>query len=373
MKEKIGEIQILRGFAILAVVLIHLFNLGLTNVKAGMNGYWFFQIAHSLFQFAVPCFILISSITLAYTNQQGIINYKRFYISKFKRLVIPFFMWTFFFLIVKFIFNLSPEVSKLYQLNSFVKGQLLSVDNWVQWLLFGKAYTHLYFMSIMIQFVIMAPMLLWLVRWITNKFKERSFAAVLYMAVLPQIAIYWINRLYIYSRFKYTATMLIWYWCILILGLWIGLNYKKFVCKISEFKYWIISASVVFAIIYIWYRIAIIKGEPISTFYYQMIYYLYVILASLSAFILSISMYDKRKVLSKYLNLIGRYSFGIYLMHPVITLIMSKIVKTSNVFFLVTTIFIGVLIIMFVCVNITKRLEACKYTSFLVGKYQKNR
>lgn len=214
MREKNREIQILRGIAMSAVVLIHLFNLGLSNIKVEMNGYWFFQLSHSLFQFAVPCFIFISAVMLSYTNRDGRIGLKKFYMGKFKRLVVPYFMWTLFFLGVKFVFGLVPGTSISYQLNVFVKGQLASLSNWWEWLGFGKAYAHLYFMSIVIQFAIVSPLMLKMVKWIIDKFEDKSFTAAVVLALVPQVAIYWINRLYIYSHFKYTATMLIWYWCL---------------------------------------------------------------------------------------------------------------------------------------------------------------
>ncbi len=368
MKEKNREIQVLRGIAMSAVVLIHLFNLGLSNIKVGMDGYWFFQISHSLFQFAVPCFIFISAVILSYTNRDGRIDLKKFYMEKFKRLVVPYFMWTLFFLGVKFVFGLVPGTSISYQLNVFVKGQLSSLSNWWEWLAFGKAYAHLYFMSIVIQFAIVSPLMLKMVKWIIDKFEGKSFTAAVVLALVPQVAIYWINRLYIYSHFKYTATMLIWYWCILVLGIWVGFNYEKFVSMISRFKYVILSALAVSAAVYLWYRVAIVNGQSISTFYYQMVWYLYVIFATTASFMLSVKI-SKQGTGSKVLEWIGRYSFGIYLMHPVITLIMSRTIKTSDTYALTGIIAVAFPVIMFLCGGISKLLESNRYTSFLVGAY----
>ena len=192
------EIGILRGIAICAVVAIHTFSIATTNVQVGVAS-WAYQIFHNLIQFAVPCFIFISAILLSYPLKDKELDLKKFYIKKIYRIVIPYLLWTLFYLLLKVV------------LNQMAASELLNWKNWVFWLTLGKAYTHLYYMSIILQLYLFAPLLLRVVKGIQKRFKKYDFIAVAVIATVLEASIYLLNKYYIYEHFKYHSTMMIWY------------------------------------------------------------------------------------------------------------------------------------------------------------------
>lgn len=350
-------IQILRGIAISAVVLIHLFNLGLLNISEQQNGYWFFQLTHSLLQFAVPCFVLISSIMLSYVFKDKPLKLGVFYRQKFKRIMIPYIIWTFIYIV--------PQII----LGQLAIGKLFKLSSWSYWLLYGKAYTHLYFMSIMVQFCIAAPIIFYSIKMICKFFKKYSLGIVLALAITTQIGVYWINRLYIYPYFKSTATLLVWYSYICLIGVWIGFYLEETCRFLKRYLGILLGGTGIVTILYLVYRVLILNGHAINTFYYQMIWYIYVLCVSLVLLVMAGEI--KWEKLERVLEWYGEFSFGIYLMHPLLTYILTQVIKVSNPVGLLIIIYISFIAIMRICGYITKCIQSNRYISFICGDYTK--
>lgn len=358
--QKNKEFQLLRGFAITAVVLIHLFNLAFLNIEKGASGYLSYQLVHSLLQFAVPCFIFLSSLLVSYTLKDKLFSFLKFYKKKLVSTLIPYIIVSLGVLIMQVILGFLP----------FYK--LFRPQSWFYWLAYGKAYTHLYFMSVIIQFYIVAPFMYFGLRVLLERVKKYQGLMVLIIAFLPQLMIYWINKIYIYQYFSSSATLFVWYWCISIIGLWIGYTYKEWQVYYEKHRFIFLTLSGAVAILYGVYRVKIVYNITIDTFHYQFIWYFYVILASLALLYLGNKLTQRFEDTTafKWFTYIGNYSFEIYLVHPLLTLILSRLVKVSNPFYLFVIIFISYFFIMEFCSVATKLVRNYKLTSWISGKYE---
>lgn len=355
--SKNKEIHLLRGVTITSVVFIHLFNLALINIKPDQMGYSFYQILHTLLQFAVPCFIFISSLVFSYTLRDKSFHLLSYIKKKFTGIFLPYVCWTFFYLLIQIILGYIP-LYKLFRLRS-----------WFYWLAYGKAYTHLYFMSVIVQFFIVAPILFFIIKCICKYIQKYQLIVISLFAFLPQLAIYWINRLYIYQYFSSTATLFVWYWCISIIGLWIGLNYDKWTTLFNKYKYIFFSSFILSTILYLYYRICILNKSPINTFYYQIIWYLYVLLASLLLLYIckklsNVSLFDK------WFSYVADYSFEIYFIHPLFTFIICRLIKISNPLVLLIIILIAYKVVIELCCFIAKLIRHYKLVYWTVGKHE---
>ena len=357
--EKNREIGLLRGIAMCAVVGIHTFSICVSNVTSGKSA-WAYLIFHSMLQFAVPCFIFISSILLSYTLYGKPLQLKKFYSKKFIRIVIPYVLWTLFYLVFKLVFR------------QLTFADLASLQNWWLWLGLGKAYTHLYYMSVILQLYLFTPILLGFTKLIQRIFKKFDFIAIVIIAISLQVGIYFLNRYFIYQYFKYQATMMIWYLYIILLGIWIGFNYERFKEGLKKYAVIVWGIFGVNAIIYIRYVICLKKSIKINTAWYQCNWFAYALFATLCLFWICLMLKEKNvhNKVTKAIEVVGDYSFGIYLMHPVITFVLRKVIHISQPFILLVVILISYVAMMLMCIGIIKVLKLNKWTSIIVGEYK---
>lgn len=352
------EIGILRGLAICAVVAIHTFSIATTNVTVGVAS-WAYQIFHNLIQFAVPCFIFISSVLLSYPLREKELDLKKFYIKKVYRIVIPYLLWTLFYLLVK-ILTRQMEVNELFQWK-----------NWAFWITLGKAYTHLYYMSIILQLYLFAPLLLAAVRGIQKLFKKFDFIAIVVISIVLEVGIYLLNKHVIYQHFKYHSTMMIWYIYLILIGIWVGFNYERFKVGLKKYIALIWGLFGINMIIYIGYVVLKVKKVSFNTMWYQLNWFAYAIFAILILLWVCLMIQEKniQKPLIRAVEILGDYSFGIYLMHPVITYILRKLIHITQPILLLVILVVAYILMMLICIGIIKILRMNKWTNTIIGEY----
>lgn len=115
------KVQVLRGIAIIGVVLIH----------TTWGGYW--QVVFRPFvNYSVALFLFISGFLTKVTND----NWSSFYSKRVLRVLLPFLLWTL-----------------IYTLPS------TNLKDYLEHILFANATPHLYYLFVYIQFVLLTPLL----------------------------------------------------------------------------------------------------------------------------------------------------------------------------------------------------------------------
>lgn len=354
------EINLLRGIAICAVVGIHTFSIAVSNVTTGV-GFYAYPIFHALMGFAVPCFIFMSSILLSYTLKGKPLNVSIFYKKKVTRIVIPYLAWTAIFMIFKIVIG-ERSLS-----------DLANFKNWVNWVVFGKTYTHLYYIVIVLQLYLFAPLLLPFVKWLQVKSGAYDFWTILLTSIVLQVSFYFLNKFYISKFFKYQATMLIWYTYLVLFGIWVGYNYERFkkgLIRYSPIVWLLYSFN---AIVYVAYKVCLMRGTAISSTWYQMNWFAYTLLTTLILLWMCI-VFRQDKVYEEPLKMIailGDYSFGIYLMHPIITYFLRKWIHLTQPFGILIVLTIGYILMMISCIFIINLLRMNQWTSLIIGEYKR--
>lgn len=354
MENHNKELEILRGFALCAVVGIHTLNIGIKNTEIGTWGNWLFELVHTLLQFAVPCFIFISAILLSYPLKDTKLNMLDFYKKKIVKVVIPYLLWTLIYLI--------PQMMKGW----IPFDRLVSLKSWLYWLTRGKAYDHLYFMSVIIQLYLVAPLFVGFTRGIIKYTKKYSMLTTLFIAVSGQVALYYFYKVYISKIFSQSATLIISYFCIIIIGTWIGFQYEQFMDLLSKKRRIVLSVFGVSAIIYLQFMIKRVLGENLNSMFYQFAWYGYTFMASVT--LLMLSHVIKRYGLSKHIVWVGKYSFGIYLIHPIQTFFLRKIIQITDPILLITVLVIIQVGIILSCGWFVKMCLKYRWTSIFFGR-----
>ncbi|CAM3941586.1 acyltransferase [Cohnella lubricantis] len=333
-KPRIPEIDILRTMAILAVIMIHATGFMLSKLDKASSYYLPYSALQNLSAFAVPVFIFISGFVLFYSYLEKPITSRllgTFYRKRMLTAVVPYIAFSVIYYLVRH--RNDPDLLTLPNLKHF--GYLL---------LTGQAYTHLYYMIVIIQFYLLFPLLLYAMQ------KIKRPLIILLAGVLVQWAYYFVNREVIVKLtnipevLHQTGDFFTSYIAYFMFGAYLAAHGERFMAFarfqkpgqsawgrsipwIFIFAVWL-GAGLYYA--YINYMGAAHKIWATSQTF-QSVWFVYNLASGLVLFRLAIWVYKalgsgwRQAVL-----LIGQCSFGIYLLHPLVLMYYRKLPVSGN-------------------------------------------
>jgi len=349
LTKRLEEIDILRGIAMLAVVSIHVSNIPLAILASGRR-YYLVYMFNSFINFAVPMFILISAIMAAYSEANRPLQVITYYKKKLVHIGLPYIVWS----LLYILFNIVMHKLRM--------PDLLSWRNWISWILQGRAYEHLYFLAVILQFHVLFPLLIKLTRLV----KDKPFLAFL-IAVGGQNIVYWLNKLWIYERFTYFYSSFFGYFGIIFLGLYLGLNYDKVCQWMRKNAKWLAVFCLISAAAFLYYRHLLYEKVNFHSYPYSFIRLFFVASLPLCLLAPAQNLRLKEGRIGRGLQWIGRYTLGIYLAHPVLNFFLRRFVRTDNPLYLLVICAAAVFAFTIICGYITKILEKFELTAWLVG------
>ncbi|MGE5474656.1 MAG: acyltransferase [Ignavibacteriales bacterium] len=334
-KRWLEEVDIMRAFGILAVLAIH--STGPTSLlwPKSFTYYFFISINYTL-AFAVPMFLFISALVLAFKySKEENINWIKFYKSRLTQIIIPYLVWTVIYLLYRtFVYN---------EHFSFLATPGLGDDAkfTIKTLLLGKGYFHLYFLSVIVQFYIVFPLIImvfnYFIKMYNSLFKDQqkkellrvrimNFSLYFLMITACQFGFIVLNKYYIYPYFKYPGSILPSYIMPIGIGLWIGYNYDNWCKYVGIVRVITYPLAVIFGWLFVnvsinnWYL-----GQPDANII-AIIRNVYVTCASLIFFEISLYIANNwNGWLKKSLADLGACSFGIFLLHLLILKTMHRL------------------------------------------------
>ncbi|MGN0202863.1 MAG: acyltransferase [Candidatus Cryptobacteroides sp.] len=292
--EKNNKIQVLRGIAIIAVVMIHTLPGGVSQV--------FFR---PFINFAVALFLFLSGYLTAVDNQ----DWNSFFYKRIGRVAIPYVIWT-----------------VLYTLPTF------SFVALAKNIITTHAAPTLYYVFVYVQFVLLTPIIGVLgksrIQWLGWVIAPLSLIVFRYPEAFSVISY---NR---YVSFVYGISCLGWF-----SFYYLGLLLRNRLLKISingKLLLILFACSIIIQMAegYIWMTAGIENcgtQMKLSAVFTSMLF-----LLGVYRFIIN----DHIRINSKLLTLIGDYSFGIYLSHIMVMRILSGIHLYSELPFIVKSIVI---------------------------------
>ena len=350
--KRLAEVDILRGFAMLAVVAIHVSNVPLA-IYGGGRRYFLVYMFSSFINFAVPMFVLISAMMAARSEAGRPVKPLEYYKKKFLRLGLPYLVWSLLFILFKI------------AVHRVRMPDILSWRNWIGWILQGRAYEHLYFLAVILQFHILFPLLIKLARLV----KDKPFWAF-FIAVGGQNIVYWLNKLWIYKRFTYFYSSFFAYFGIVFLGLYIGLNYEKVCAWLRKNAKWLAIFCLLSAAAFLYFRYLLHEHVRFHSYPYSLVRLFFVTSLPLCLLAPAQSARIKDGWAGRGLMWVGNYTLGIYLAHPILNFFLRKWVVTNNIIILFVICAAAVFAFTAICGYLTKLLEKFKLTAWIVGSQQ---
>lgn len=151
MRERIEEINIMRGLAIFGIVLLHVSAYFLSTANAGFTVFKVGLTLNQLVRFSLPMFLMISGFGLAY-NFDKKVAFGPFIVRRLKSVFVPYVVWSLiYFLFYIFYLKKIPVGIKVTGLESVNFDWTATVLIFLKNLLFGWNYVHLYFVVLIFQ------------------------------------------------------------------------------------------------------------------------------------------------------------------------------------------------------------------------------
>ncbi|WP_231038583.1 acyltransferase [Pectinatus haikarae] len=371
-KPRINAIEYMRGISMLGVIGIHVGSQYIINTNANIQLIAVFEI---MTRFSVPIFFFISAFGLFYNlDINAKFDYSQFMKKRFKTVLVPYFVWSFFYTALYAVRYNDPSV-----LNPF---------HMVYLLFFGIASYQLYFMVILIWFYLFMPLWIYMVK---HSSRKSLFLLLLAQIVFDYYSSFIMNPYGIINPLiKDLLVYRLNYWVvhyvfIFILGGFLAVHFEKFRAFMKERRKFIrmfFIASLAGLLGYYYYCI-FAEGytalEAINTAHQLspagMIYTIGAVIFLFSEF--CNCRYPES--VKSFFSLLGQHSYFAYLCHPIfISVLAAVMVKlnlvmtaVSSMIFYAAVVFLSIIAAVF-CRCFSEKY--CPYINFLtIGIYPKHK
>jgi len=288
------EINFVRSIAALSVVLVHV-----TASNYSLNDkqlHWFVLFLNQITRYGTPFFAVISGFLLYNQAIKKQYNFKKFLSSRFTKVLIPFFIWSFIYLIVK-----------IYSQGG--ASDFEGTKHFIYNFLFGKSWYHLYFIAVVVQFYLVFPLI-------------QRFHSQKQLFVLTIIALYFnsfhiimpleVSNKLLYQIVNERAFILNWIYYFFLGGLLVHIWPKiiSWIKKHSDIVIVLGFMAIIFTIYEYTYVDRILDSTKLTNLIHVPI--LFIMFTGLYFVII------KYQKLTSFFLWIGNRSMGIYLVHPLV-------------------------------------------------------
>jgi surface polysaccharide O-acyltransferase-like enzyme len=301
MQRKIYEGDFIKGVAIFGVILIHVTAFSLRTTQPLTEGGLLFAM-NQMGRFSVPVFFMLSGLFLFYRYfGEEAFPTGTFYKRRLLYILVPYLLWSLFYLIY----------GRLAHPDSVPR----SLKETLGALFTGEVYYHLYYIVVMVQFYLLLPLLI-------RAFRRFGGLTVVSFAFLVSLAANSTTWWEVHSRLPwmipYSENVMrlfpVWlfYFC---LGGWFGLNIKT----VREWLGKIPLAAILlfFGSTGLFMLLDAFLRKEMGFFQISVLAY------SVASLLLWFRLAEKWR--GSWVSLLGRHSFGLYLIHPLILNLLSKI------------------------------------------------
>lgn len=331
-KEQIHVIYIVRALAILGVILVHVSSLPIGEIIDKQSFmYQFFNFINVFNRFGTTTFIFLSAFVLFYSYYDRKMDKKliaTFYKRRLLYILVPYLICSIYYYTIQMYYSYGEDWNQFFQNVSLA-------DFWSA-LVMGKAFYHLYFIFISIQFYLLFPFFLWLLQRIKLLAKHLIWIGLVLQWIFVLLDYFYWN----YADKSFLATS---YMSNYLLGAFFGIHYhaikgwievtwKKLLSRQALYwiPLWIVWAGASLSHVYLWYQ-----TRAYDVFAHGLVYeglwFLHSYTSGLILLQLSAGLY---RLLSPFwttvLYRLGMASFGIYIIHAGILFYYSLLPASYN-------------------------------------------
>ena len=306
MKNRILSYDLIRVFAIVAVVATHTENItsSTTNYLGGIS-WWFANTIHSLVMISVPLFVMLSGALVL--NKENLTS--QYLSSKIiKKFLVPLIFWWLF-----YSFWNSWQAQTIITFSTI---QALLIN------LFKVNIGHLYFLPVIIGLYLLAPIIRKSI--INNQSKQyQSLAVIVSLSLLYQSLTFFVFKLYNATNIFFIAIPFLAYFLLgyYLAKLKISLKQWWFVFLVSLIIVGIVSVATYYNTLAFNQELTVFWTPAGGNFFWQPFTIFAILLASFVFILLNniqviLPKLFQSKITCSWLIFFSNLSFGIYLVHP---------------------------------------------------------
>lgn len=335
--DKLYELDYMRVIACLAVMIVHITANGIDNTGYiyGSFPYMVMLIVNRCLKFTTPVFIFLSGVTSFYSYRKKEFKYFPYIKKRLMHTLVAYLIWCVVY----------------YEVYIYLGYYTRNTGFFIEHVRLGNMSYHLYFVIIITQMYIVGPIFYKLI-----KNSDKRMTILVISAIITCLCAR-------YMSFEYADRVLFKYMFFYMLGIYVTLEYEKYVNWIKRNKIKIAAGYIVSAAVY-----------TIATYYGSGIFmYAWFIFSTCSIFFLYlIGLYLKKKLgkIYGFIKLFSQSSYYIYLMHPLILTLMIKYANDHGILSVTKR-----LIIYFITVIPVTVMSCLVFTSIKnrLKKYRKNK
>lgn len=313
--------DVIKGIGITEVIVHHC--LGFSARKFSMPytiEWWVIQLSNRFLHFAIPTFLLVSAVLLARSLGKGDrMKLGRYSRRRVERSLVPYVVWSLLFLAARALFlkngsDVQPYTGQF--LGLAWSGPRAIADPSVVWhnLVWGKAFFHLYFLSVLLQLSIVLPAVILFFKRI-----KWSFGMVVLASVVLQAILFRLQQTTI--RASYPGSLITWYTPSLVIGVWLGLNWKQWDAIWAKNRIWIMLATLVGAGPYLGISVWLLRVpdlySPPASYIYNVSFCLFATGMALTLLGLCAHV-DTERPFGKLMSHLGFLSLPLFVLHVVV-------------------------------------------------------
>lgn len=284
MKEdKLYELDYMRFIACLAVIIVHITATGVTGYIHGSFPHIMVLILNRSLKFTTPIFIFLSGVTSFYSYRKKEFKLFQFIKKRLKKVLVAYFFWCIIY------------YSAYIKLGFYSFDIKFFLDNVV----LGTMSYHLYFVIIIAQMYIVGPVFYKLL-----KSSDKKVAILIVSALVTMLCAEFI-------RFKYADRIFLKYMFFYMLGIFVTLEYDRYMAWINKYKLIITAGYVAASAVYTY-----VSFNDMSIYIYA--WFVFSVFSVFFVYVVGLVMKKYMTKIYSFIKLFGQSSYYIYLMHPLV-------------------------------------------------------
>jgi peptidoglycan/LPS O-acetylase OafA/YrhL len=256
--------DILKGIGISEVLAHHLLAASMRKFAApGSAEWWTYAVLNRFLHFAVPTFLFASSLLLARSMAgKERPNWARYFARRGQRTLWPYVLWSAIYLLFRVYLARFEEDQRTVSIALPLLGATTvprvfgDPGEVAEWLAWGRAYFHLYFMSVLLQFCALFPLF-----FLATRHVRASFGTVFAAALLAQAAIHLAQHRWGFL-FGPGSTIL-WYLVPVLAGTFAGLRWRDWETNWERTRRWITAATALSLAVYLPLSLVALAGQRV--------------------------------------------------------------------------------------------------------------
>jgi len=291
-KTRIDELDFLRGIGILGVIMVHVVQHGIhySYGNSTIN-----VVLDALSRFCVPFFVFVSGVVFSFNYQDKKNYFWRFFLKRLRYIGIPYLLWS---------------------VTGLIRYQIYNAKSIAVALITGTAMIHLYFIILIFQFYLLAPLML--------RFCKIGWKKALVISFILNILVFYIY-LYPFGNFLNAFINPLFWISYFIVGLIVGIkvdSFRKVLCKIR--LTYLVIVWLIITIISVYNEYSVFIKTGLIQHFFRPTNILYSFISILLYWLLFDRINNRIKSI---FTTLGKYSFGVYLVHIPILFVLHELTK----------------------------------------------